>query len=360
MNENRKTIKLKNKTENTDANKANENNNNAGKIFEKKSFKLKFNKYLLIELLKKTRLRKLSEKKNKAKNSNSSRFNNFNNTQKQLNTQDQLINKIYKNFQDYPEMKKFHNITLETLSDLIKSNDSMDKSSQYPKFRYPNMNLKIKPNDNNGANSSKKKFQNIFNMKKSNFSFYKNAEKNIIKNRYQKYTTNTPNIKKMNLNLNDLNLNKENMLPLLSTNSNESKQINKKYPLSQKKVKKIAENNELTPKKKFMSKISKENQTNKWLESIRDSIKKYDILHRSSRIDRLIFVIENPEGCFEENLMEERPGDKYIMLKNQMIRRKDKFENIIREIKLNQKKSEYLMKKYIFDLLSRKKSVYKG
>ena len=38
----------------------------------------------------------------------------------------------------------------------------------------------------------------------------------------------------------------------------------------------------------------------------------------------------------------------------------DKFENIIREIKLNQKKSEYLMKKYIFDLLSRKKSVYKG
>ena len=58
--------------------------------------------------------------------------------------------------------------------------------------------------------------------------------------------------------------------------------------------------------------------------------------------------------------MEERPGDKYIMLKNQMKRRKNRFENIIREIKLNQKKSEYLMKKYIFDLLSRKKSVYKG
>ena len=92
----------------------------------------------------------------------------------------------------------------------------------------------------------------------------------------------------------------------------------------------------------------------------KDSIKKYDVLHRRSRIDRLIFFIENPEGCFEENLMEERPGDKYIMLKNQMKRRKNRFENIIREIKLNQKKSEYLMKKYIFDLLSRKKSVYKG
>ena len=40
-----------------------------------------------------------------------------------------------------------------------------------------------------------------------------------------------------------------------------------------------------------------------------------------------------------------------------MIRYKDKFENIIRDIKMNQKKSEYLMKKYIFDLLSRKKDI---
>ena len=40
-----------------------------------------------------------------------------------------------------------------------------------------------------------------------------------------------------------------------------------------------------------------------------------------------------------------------------MVRYKDKFENIIRDIKLNQKKSEYLMKKYIFDLLSRKKDI---
>ena len=100
------------------------------------------------------------------------------------------------------------------------------------------------------------------------------------------------------------------------------------------------------------------NETNKWLKSIKDSIKKYDVLHRSSRVDRLIFSIENPDGCFEESLFEDRPGDKYILFKNQMVKHKDKFENIIREIKLNQKKSEYLMKKYIFDLLSRKKPSY--
>ena len=84
MSESRKTIKLKSKNENK--NKIFENNTNGEKKFDKK-FKLKFNKYLLIELLKKTRLRKLSEKKNKAKNSNSSRFNNFNNTEKQFEHQ---------------------------------------------------------------------------------------------------------------------------------------------------------------------------------------------------------------------------------------------------------------------------------
>ena len=353
MSESRKTIKLKSKKENQ--NKSDENNN-TGRKLDKKYLKLKFNKNLLIEILKKSRLRRMSEKKKNAKNSSSSRFHNFNKTEKPLYSKDKIINKIYQNFQDFPEMKKFHNITLEKLTNLITSNEETDKSSQYSKFRFNNMNLKIKPEDNN-INSYRKKFQNLTNIKKSNFNYFKNTEQYAGGiHQFPKYTS--TDIK--NINLNDLNLNKDNMLPLLSTKSNESIPITTKYSSLSKTKKNIIQNKAITPKKKFMSKASKEYQTNKWLESIRDSIKKYDILHRSSRIDRLIFVIENPEGCFEENLMEEKPGDKYIMLKNQMIRHKDKFENIIREIKLNQKKSEYLMKKYIFDLLSRKKSVYKG
>ena len=353
MSESRKTIKLKSKKENQ--NKSDENNN-TGRKLDKKYLKLKFNKNLLIEILKKSRLRRMSEKKNNAKNSSSSRFHNFNKTEKPLYSKDKIINKIYQNFQDFPEMKKFHNITLEKLTNLITSNEETDKSSQYSKFRFNNMNLKIKQEDNN-INSYRKKFQNLTNIKKSNFNYFKNTEQYAGGiHQFPKYTS--TDIK--NINLNDLNLNKDNMLPLLSTKSNESIPITTKYSSLSKTKKNIIQNKAITPKKKFMSKASKEYQTNKWLESIRDSIKKYDILHRSSRIDRLIFVIENPEGCFEENLMEEKPGDKYIMLKTQMIRHKDKFENIIREIKLNQKKSEYLMKKYIFDLLSRKKSVYKG
>ena len=336
MSENRKIIKFRSHVDkNENSNKEKEN---TGRKLDKKYLKLKFNKNLLIEILKKSRLRKISERKNKNKNSNSSRFNNFNNTEKQLDSKDKIINKIYKNFKDFPEMKKFHNITLEKLTDLIKSNDDLDNSSQYQNIKYNSINLKLKS------------------MKKSNLNYFKSQEPNKTKNGCAKYTNNIKNI-----NLNDLNLNKENILPYLTTKSSESNPVNLKYSsLSKPKKNNIIENKDLIHKSKFMSKTSKLNQTNQWIESIRDSIKKYDVLHRRSRIDRLIFFIENPEGCFEENLMEERPGDKYIMLKNQMKRRKNRFENIIREIKLNQKKSEYLMKKYIFDLLSRKKSVYKG
>ena len=84
----------------------------------------------------------------------------------------------------------------------------------------------------------------------------------------------------------------------------------------------------------------------------------FDILNRGSKIDRLIFYIEKPEECFEENLIDKKPGDKYQLFKNQIAKHKTKLENIIKEIRLNQIKSEYLMKKYIFDLLSKKKKIY--
>ena len=138
MSESRKTIKLKSKKENQ--NKSDENNNRGRKL-DKKYLKLKFNKNLLIEILKKSRLRRMSEKKNNAKNSSSSRFHNFNKTEKPLYSKDKIINKIYQNFQDFPEMKKFHNITLEKLTNLITSNEETDKSSQYSKFRFNNFKI---------------------------------------------------------------------------------------------------------------------------------------------------------------------------------------------------------------------------
>ena len=90
----------------------------------------------------------------------------------------------------------------------------------------------------------------------------------------------------------------------------------------------------------------------------KNSIKIFKFLQRDSKVDRLIFFIEKPTECFEENLLDNKPGDKYQLLKSQIVKHKNKLENIIKEIKLNQIKSEYLMKKYIFELLTRKNKLY--
>jgi len=353
MRGNKLILKIKKSQDDNKNEKLNMTSENFGKKKKLDFSKLQFGKNLLIQILKKSRLRKISESKNKAKNSNSSRAKIFNNAEKHLDSRNKIVNKIYKNFQDIPEMKKFHNITLEKLSDLINTNEEIDKSN-YPKYKYNNLKIKIKT-DENKINSNIKNIQLTKKpIQKNTFTQISNNEQHPENIRYPKYINNIKLI-----NINDINLNKDNILPYLSTKSNENTPLNKYTSFSKIRKNNLENKSNSKSKKLFMNKTTSTYVTNKWLESIRDSIKRYDILHRRSRIDRLIFVIENPDGCFEENLLEERPGDKYILLKNQMKRHKYKFENIIREIKLNQKKSEYLMKKYIFDLLSRKKSVYK-
>jgi len=320
--------------------------------------KLKFNKNILIQILKKTTLRKILDKKNKTKIDKTSKITDFNfNENKPLSPTNKTGN-LFNNFQNILEMKKYHNITTEKINDLINSNDELDKSSkinQVNKKKYKIHNLKLKLKTKENEDEALKKKLNFVGAKetKKNFQNFSNNEQNKENSKYPKYKNNIKYI-----NINDLNLNKENILPYLSSRLNDPNRTHKYNSISKIKKNKISNKEEKNPKKFFMNKTSTNYATNQWLESLRNSIKKYDVLHRRSRIDRLIFSLENPGDCFEENIFEERPGDKYILLKNQMVRYKDKFENIIRDIKLNQKKSEYLMKKYIFDLLSRKKDVY--
>ena len=321
----------------------NENNNNIDSKNKKLNLninyaKLKFNKNILIQILKKTSLKKFISKKKKSQSNPSKinnrndikipiKINNFNRISKTLGDYSKTVPKINKDFKMIPGIEKFHNITLEKINDLIStSNDT--------------------------------------------FREHKNTEKLIQSLKIDSIKKATiENIKNNYININDINISKENILPYLNKKSNRynntyintfGNDINKqKRCLSLRKSDKNDVNEEIFYSKKISkSKISNNYITNKWLKSIQDSIKKYDILHRRSRVDRLIFGIENPEGCFEENLLDDKPGDKYIMLKTQMKNHKNKFEDIIREIKLNQKKSEYLMKKYIYDLISRKKKGY--
>ena len=350
MNEKKKILKFKKPEEDNKTQKLNLTTKNQKK---RTNFsKLKFNKNLLIEILKKTQLRKIIEKKNKAKNNNTSKITDFNNTDKPLNSNDKT-NKVYHNIHKFPEMKKFHNITADKIVDLIFSEDKTEKSAKSPNLKYSNLKLKLKTEENEDE-ALKNKINYVKSKNKQlKFQNISNNEQKKENNKYPKYTNNIKYI-----NISDLNLNKENILPYLSTRLNEHSHYNRYNSLSKPKKKETTDNVNTKSKKLFMNKTSTNYATNRWLESIRDSIKRYDVLHRRSRIDRLIFTIENPEGCFEENLFEGRPGDKYILLKYQMVKHKDKFENIIRDIKLNQKKSEHLMKKYIYDLLSRKKDVY--
>ena len=316
---------------------------------KKNNAKLMFGKNLLIQLLKKKTLRKFLEKKIKSKNN----IDNFN--VKDKNSTDKA-KKIYKSFQKIPEMKKFHNITAEKICDLIYQKNEITNSPIRKSHKFNKLQLNLKTEEYNSKPVHKtKKF--VPNWKTNiNTQYWPNNTKDKENNNYPRYKNNIKYI-----NISDLNINKENkenILPYLSSRLNYHNKNNKKYnSLSKIRKNLIANSSPKDPKKLFNNKTVTNYATNKWLESIKSSIKRYDVLHRSSRIDRLIFLLENPDGCFEENLLEDRPGDRYILLKHQMTKYKNKFDNIIREIKLNQKKSEYLMKKYIFDLLSRKKDI---
>ena len=349
MTENKMMLKLINPNDNNKNQKANSTNETKNRKDNKSASRLKYNKNLLIQILKKTKFKHLLEKKNKDK-SNTSKINDFN-TDKPVNSNDKVKN-IFKNFKDIPEMKKYHNITEEKITDLINSKDKIEETKKIFNIKSIKFREQLKTEGNERILlKNKLNFMKTTNKK----DYFQNLLNSHQKKESNKYPTYMNNIKIMNIN--DINLNKDNILPYLSTRLTEHSHNNKHYSLSKSRKITLTNKDPTSSKKLFMNKTSSNYATNKWLKGIKDSIKKYEVLQRSSRIDRLIFVIENPDGCFEENLFEERPGDKYIMLKNQMVRYKDKFENKLRDIKMNQKKSEYLMKKYIFDL-SRKKKIY--
>ena len=82
------------------------------------------------------------------------------------------------------------------------------------------------------------------------------------------------------------------------------------------------------------------------------SIQKSQFLNRSSKIDRLIFKLENPNGCFEENVYSLKAGDKYISFKNQIIKQRKQIEKIFYKNKMSLISDETLIKRYIYKLYS--------
>lgn len=75
-------------------------------------------------------------------------------------------------------------------------------------------------------------------------------------------------------------------------------------------------------------------------------------LNKSSNVDRLLFKLENPYETFEENVFSNRPGDKFIALKNQIIKQKNKTIKMFCDYRMDVVLNEIFMKRYIYKIYS--------
>ena len=69
-------------------------------------------------------------------------------------------------------------------------------------------------------------------------------------------------------------------------------------------------------------------------------------LHRTSVLDKLILKITNPDEIFEDYLLDNRPGDKYIRFKRNLKKQKIKIEKLLVDLRASQKKADYEIKNY--------------
>ena len=302
------------------------------KISKKKNLSnhLKFNNNILLNLLKKSNLKK---KRFISQTHSKITFNSFNNENinSKLTKDIKILYNLNKKFHDLPGLSKFHNLTNEKMNNLIKTEENSYNLIKTYENKKSQINLKIK--------------ERVFdNIELINNKRYLNDKNIIIVNNKNDFLRHSLGAKKFKLNVNKL---KKSTTTNLYTNSSSSNQQNEKAAILDK----------ISPEKKIKLIKNNTNNTQIWMAPLKNSSNR-NILRRGSIVDRLVFYIEKPEECFEENLLDKKPGDKYQLFKNQLTKHKNKLENIIKEIRLNQIKSEYLMKKYIFELLSKKKKVY--
>ena len=325
--------------------------------------KLKFKQNVLVNILRKRNLKKCRNVRH-----TSSRIQFIPINTNILNNNYKLSYNLNKKYHDLPGISNFHNITDEKINDLISSKDNNTfKLLNSQKIINIKSNLHNKNHNNfiNKDNNTQfliKNFKNINNKAYNNR--YQNNNNYVINKNKKMFKKLSVDSKKMKSNLNKININITNSLSYFK-NKNEHMKINtsdnNNSLLKSKKGKSIIHTIASSAKKIKLSKgdkLSNNLEIKKWLESIQNSIDKYDYYNRGSKVDRLIFYMINPEECFEDNLIDIKSGDKYLLLKKQIARHKNKLESILKDIKLNQIKNEYLMKKYIFDLLSRRKKIY--
>ena len=328
-----------------------------------------FGKNLLIYLLKKPKYLKSEEKELRKRSTDYFK--------KQINIKTQLSEK----FKNIPGINKLHYLTDESLSKIIKL--QQDYSHFYSPTPLNNIkNMKFQQNENIICNSvfrtckrldlndiNKKDNKDSNPINKNGILFIKLKNINSFKN--INYKDLNKNNRKLKLNINESQLSfkdknsvYQNYNLYIQPNKDsknifiENKKIYKKTILKKNQNR----NNSRTKKRKsytyenltFEKTFYKNNQNNNnIIEKVYDSENRNKkILNKSSKVDRLLFKLENPYECFEDNVITNRPGDRFISFKNQIIKQKNKTIKMFNDYKMTLRLNESRMTKYIYQLFS--------
>ena len=384
----RKNILKKNKTCTTENNNKNKNKRN--------SMHSKFGENLLVCLLKKSKYM-INSRNPSAKRKSKNYF------EKNIENKNQLSEK----FKNIPGINKLHYLTDHSMNELLKTEqDKYSFRQTTPNNIFTNFELKkrVKNIYNTAFGENKKlsltelknedeyKDKNI----KNEFSFFginlsnklkKKSKDNIINNKlFSKFpiknfinNSNSNYMNKIKIKNNKANIkNKDSIFYLMKKNKknegikllfqpNENSQdvilkdnniiynkkcINKKISsegMSRRKA--YTHDNLFDENKYFKNQFENTNKNNKININNGDK-KKKNFLNKSSKVDRLIFQLENPYECFEDNVSSNRPEDKFILFKNQIRKQKNKTIKMFYDYKMDLRENEIHMTRYIYKLYS--------
>lgn len=318
----------------------------------------RLNQNILMNIIKKSSIRKLHHKSR-----THTKLEFFHKNRNFWKTEFRTTYNLNKKFHDLPSLSRFHNITSEKINKLIKSTDINETN---------NTSNSIKPcKFLSNKTRNKKKIENISSDKKrlkikTSFLNTNNSERKerLYNNRYR--TKDSHNLlrniesKIFAIKLQDLNSNlKGNLystkfpISLFKYNSSQIKTDKIKFRNYAYNNKNISNNIKLN-KINIDNKRSVNSATKRWIESLKDSIKKYDFTLKVKKDERAAFFNQK---SVKNKLNEKSEEDKYLLFKEQILKHKNKFEQIIRKIKMKQINKEHLMKKFIFELKTKKKLV---
>jgi hypothetical protein len=221
---------------------------------------------------------------------------------------------------------------------------SKNNNKQY--LKYNNTFSSLNQNNKDNKKRENKKINNIklfYDIPKEKF-FVKNYKS---QNFHNKVKINDRNLlSSENKNKNNLNHQTYTQLDEKLKKNNNAKYkkifLKKRNVTEIPKKKSFTQQNLLEEKDKFTIKESYDKNGKNKME-----YKPNKFFNKSSKVDRLLFKLENPYECFEENVSSNRPEDKFISFKNQIVKQKNKTIKMFYEYKKQLRVNESHMTKYI-------------